>query len=141
MTMRGVNPGRYRHRVSLIQPGEVQDPETGELTPAWPTVYTGVPCEVLTAPGREYREAAARQGETVLVVRLRSLSVLPTYRVVWQGLAYDIKSIELDPTARREMTLLCNGIGDTVGITADNVFLLESGDQLLLESGDNLLLE
>jgi SPP1 family predicted phage head-tail adaptor len=99
---------RLRHRVTVQQ----QVPEVttyGEgVGYFWADVYTAVPAEVLTGPGREFNAADAKQAETTARITLRWFPGLdPSMRIVWEGKHYDILSIELDVTARREYRLRC----------------------------------
>lgn len=141
--MRGVNPGRYRHRIVVQEPAATQDPTTGEMIPAWATVLPSVPCEITHEPGREFEEANARQAEQVIQVALRAIpNFSPTWRIGWQGFAYDVRSIQLDATGVREMILTCRNLGEIIA-TGDitDGFELEGGGLLLLESGDFVLQE
>ncbi len=112
---------RYRHRIELQEKVEEQDSETGALSHTWATAYLDsdtpldqVPAEVLTGPGREFNAADAKQAETSARINLRWFpGLLATWRVVWEGKAYDILSIETDATARREYRLRCKeGVTD-----------------------------
>ncbi|HSH43854.1 MAG TPA: phage head closure protein [Arenicellales bacterium] len=105
---------RLRHRVTVQKPERTQDPVTGEVTITWVDVYASVPAEVLTGPGREFRESAALQGERVARINLRWFPNLEyDWRIVWEGEPYDIQSIEADVTARREYRLRCTaGVND-----------------------------
>jgi head-tail adaptor len=144
MTMRGVNPGRYRHRIVVQEPAATQDPVTGEVIPTWATLFASVPCEITSEPGREFEEAKSRQAESVIQVALRAIpNFLPTWRITWRGFVYDVRSIQLDATGVREMLLTCRGLGEQVtGDLIDNGFALEEGGGLmLLEPGDFLLQE
>lgn len=107
----------YRHRVSLQEPVKVQDATTGEILTFWQTVENcgAIPCEILTGPGREYKNSGTIQAEGTLRVNFRWFSgLLPTWRLVWNGKAYNIGSIELDTSARREYRLTCTGLGETI---------------------------
>jgi len=116
-----VEAQRYRHRVSFEERVEEEDSETGALSYVWATVYLdsdtpleNIPAEVLTGPGREFNAADAKQAETSARVNLRWFpGLLPTWRMLWDGKAYDILSIETDATARREYRLRCKeGVTD-----------------------------
>lgn len=78
------------------------------------TLLVDVPAEVLTGPGREFRAAAATQGETTARINLRWFPGLElTWRVLWQGATYNISSAETDATDRKEWRLRCeNGVTD-----------------------------
>ncbi len=99
----------------------MQDPVSGAPLIEWVTVVLGetlsldkVPAEVLTGPGREFIESAAKQAETSARIRLRWFSGLKqSWRILWDGNIYNIVSIETDITARREYYLRCEaGVND-----------------------------
>ena len=101
---------KYRHRVEIQEPVDVQDSETGAMTRTWATVYLdsdtpldSVPAEVLTGPGREMAAAGTKLAETMARVHMRWFPGLrPDMRIIWEGQPMDIISIETDATARRE---------------------------------------
>lgn len=112
---------RYRHRVTFQEQVEEQDSETGDITRTWATAaldsdtdLADVPAEVLTGPGREFNAADAKQAETTARINLRWFpGLLPSWRIQWDGKTYDILSIEVDRTARREYRLRCKeGVTD-----------------------------
>lgn len=110
---------RYRHRIAFQQPVQEQDSETGEVTTTWTTVagMASVPAEVLTGPGREFRESGTVQAETTARINCRWFSVdriaLYRWRILWDGRVYNIGSAETDATARREWRLRCtDGVND-----------------------------
>lgn len=114
---------RLRHRVELQSRSESRDSETGGVIVSWITATVGgvqlsaVPAEVLTGPGREFRESATKMAETTARITLRWFSVdrleLCRWRVLWEGRVYDIVSAETDATARREWRLRCiDGLTD-----------------------------
>ena len=97
---------RLRHRVSIQQVAEEQDPETGATGNIWIDLYTDVPAEVLTGVGREFVQSAATQAEYNARINLRWFPGLhPKMRIVWDGMTYNIVSIETDATARQEYRL------------------------------------
>lgn len=113
---------KYRHRISFeMQDDDSQDSNTGAVELEWvPAIsddgvtLTDVPALVLTGPGREFRAADAKQAETSARIETRWFPGLaPTWRVLWDGKVYDITSIEVDVTARREYRLACkDGVND-----------------------------
>ncbi|GAB3099704.1 head-tail adaptor protein [Aestuariicella hydrocarbonica] len=115
---------RLRHVVTLQKPVESQDPTTGAVTIAWETAtddsgtqLVDVPAEVLTGPGREFRESGTTQSETTARINLRWFPVdrleLYQWRILWDGRVYNIGSAETDRTARREWRLKCtDGLND-----------------------------
>lgn len=111
----------YRHRVAIQAKVETQDSETGDVSHTWENLWldsetelAAVPAQVLTGPGREFNAADAKQAETTARVNFRWFPGLDeTMRIVWEGKLYDILSIELDETARREYRLRCrDGVTD-----------------------------
>ena len=106
--------GRYRHRVTIQKPERAQDPVTGEITLTWTNVHTSVPAEVLTGAGREFRQSGAVQAETAARINMRWFADLDqSWRVLHDGKAYDIGSVETDATGRREYRLRCTaGVND-----------------------------
>jgi len=99
---------RLRHRV-LIQAKEIVTGPGGEpLGHEWVDFIADVPAEVLTGPGREFHAADAKQAETSARMTLRWFpGLLPTMRIAWEGLLYNITSIETDRTGRMEYRLRC----------------------------------
>lgn len=111
----------YRHRVAIQEQVETQDSETGDIEFTWQNVeldsdteLDAVPAEVLTGPGREFQSADAKQGEIAARVNLPWFPGLTQkMRLVWEGQNFDIVSIELDSTARREYRLkVAAGVND-----------------------------
>ena len=111
-----MQPGRLRHRITFQEPVREQDPVSGASVNTWATIagYDQVPAEVLTGPGREFRAAGAIQAETTARINLRWFpGLLPTWRILWDGRIYNIRSIEVDATGRREYRLRCeDGVND-----------------------------
>lgn len=112
---------RLRHRITFQAQEHQQDSETGDDVVVWVdvvlddgTVLAGVPAEVLTGPGREFPAAATTQGEGVARINLRWFPGLQlTWRVLWQGITFNISSAETDVTARKEWRLRCeSGVTD-----------------------------
>ena len=112
---------RLRHRIAFEELFESQDPNTGATVNVWQTVYLdfltpldSVPAEVLTGPGREFRESGTTQSETTARINLRWFPGLsPKWRILWDGKIYNIASIETDATGRREYWLRCtDGVSD-----------------------------
>jgi len=108
---------RLRQRITLQQQDQEQDSETGGVTHTWVDVYTSVPAEVLTGPGREFRESAATQSETTARITIRWFDVdriaMYAWRVLWDGRVYNVHSVDTDLTGRREWRLRCvDGVND-----------------------------
>ena len=107
---------RLRHRVTIERRVDSVDTETGATVFAWQPVAEDVPAEVLTGPGRELRAAGGRQAEADARITLRMAEpLMPTDRVIWRDVAYDIVSIEEDRTGTREYRLIVKaGLRDGV---------------------------
>lgn len=104
---------RYRHRIEVQQRVETRG-ATGEVQLGWanafPAVAGGIPAEVLTGPGREFRAANSEIGEIAARINFRYLGeVTQEMRVLWRGVAYNIGSVEVDATGVRETRLICTG--------------------------------
>ena len=97
---------RLRHRITIQQVVEEQDPESGSIGEIWVNVYANVPAEVLTGLGREFVQSAATQAEYNARMNIRWFPGLNTkMRIIWEGSTYNIVSIETDVTARQEYRL------------------------------------
>lgn len=98
---------RLRHRITIEAATSVQDPVSGETTPAWATFAAAEPAEVVPLSGREFIAAGATQAgvDTRVTIRWRP-GVLPTMRFLFDGETYNIKAVLPDPTARRHLTLM-----------------------------------
>lgn len=115
---------RLSHIVTIQEPVEDQDSNTGEIITSWVTAVDdsgtdliNVPAEVLTGPGREFRESGTTQAETTARINLRWFPVdrikLYQWRILWDGRVYNIGGAETDRTARREWRLKCtDGVND-----------------------------
>jgi head-tail adaptor len=101
---------RLRHRIHIQEPVDTQDPVTGDVTRTWATFaldsdtpLDSVPAEVLTGPGREIHAAGTKLAETTARINMRWFPGLrEDMRILWLDSVYDIVSIEMDATARRE---------------------------------------
>ena len=98
--------GRLRHRVTLSSGSSTID-SFGQSTVTW-TAFATVWADVRDVMGREYFEA--RQQEAIrwtrIVLRHRS-DVTNETRVTFGSQVYDVDSVLLDPTRRRQLTLMC----------------------------------
>lgn len=104
---------RLRHRIDIQQNTEtIID---GDRSYAWTTIHAAVPADFLSGPGREFLAAEAIRAETAGRFVIRYLpGVTAEMRVLWEGLAWNIKAPPIiDATARRDMTLLVGaGVND-----------------------------
>lgn len=107
---------RLRHRVAIEEQVKTQSPKTGGVSVDWQTVTIGgvpmssVPAEVLTGPGREFRQSATTQADYDLRVNMRWFAGLKrSWRIVWDGQPYNIVGFETDATGRRDYFIKCQG--------------------------------
>jgi SPP1 family predicted phage head-tail adaptor len=112
---------RLRHRVTIQEQHITHDPDTNARSVSWAALVvdgvtlSDVPAEVLTGPGREFYQSGAWQGERAARMHLRWFPGLThSMRILWEGVPYDIQSIETDMTARREYRLRCVAVGSDV---------------------------
>lgn len=99
---------RYRHRVTIQRQVQTQDSNTGDIGIDWADVYADVPAEVLSGPGREVAADQTTIAETDARINFAWLpDVDQSMRVIWGGQPFNILSIDLDRTARRELRLRC----------------------------------
>lgn len=105
---------RLRHRITIQQQFQSQDSNTGDVETTWEDFYSDVPAEVLTGPGRESVVDATKTAEVEARINFRWLPDLDeSMRVVWDGIYFDISSIDYDRTARREVRMKCkSGLTD-----------------------------
>lgn len=101
-----LSAGLLRHRVTLQQPINIQDPDTGENTVTWLTV--GHPwAQVVPSSGREFITAQAEQSEVRgrIVIRWNSF-IDATFRVIHESRAHNIIAVLPDPVSGREFQTL-----------------------------------
>ena len=98
--------GKLRHRVLLQQPGQVQDPESGEEVPGWVDVASlWASVEPLSA--REFIAAKAGQSEITarIVIRHRD-GIDATMRILYRGKVYAIHGVLADAKSGLEYLTL-----------------------------------
>ncbi len=107
--------GKLRHRVTIQAPGEVQDPDSGEMIPGWTTVWDKVPASVEPLSVKEFIAASAGQSQmdARIVIRARD-GVNATMRILHRGKIYNIRGVLPDPDSGREyITMPCSeGVND-----------------------------
>lgn len=113
-----MSAGRYRHRIEIqeLRYGK-PDPVTGHSEKGWHPLFSKVPAEVLTGPGREPFAAGTIQAETTARINFRWFSIKDTdlmkCRILWDGNIYDIQSVDRDRTGRVEWRTRCkDGLSD-----------------------------
>lgn len=93
--------GRLDRLISLERPERQRD-EFGGSTVAWVRDYTDLPASKRTQSGREALQAVNQEvAVEVVVFTIRWLPIDTTYRVIYEGKAYDIQS--LNEVGRRNL--------------------------------------
>lgn len=99
-----------RHRITIQSQVETQDPVTGEAVVSWVNFLTDVPAEVLTGPGREFRDSSSGQSEVSARIKTRWFPGLsPLMRILWNGVIYNIRAFSTDSTGRVDYRIICTG--------------------------------
>lgn len=99
-----------RHRVTIQSQVQTQNPVTGGIVITWTDFIANVPAQVLTGPGREFRDSSAGQSEVSARIKMRWFPGLTQQmRILWDGITYNIRSIEVDATGRIDYRVICNG--------------------------------
>jgi SPP1 family predicted phage head-tail adaptor len=97
--------GCLTHKVALERRVETQS-ASGAPIPSWTPVAT-VWAEVEPMTGKEYLRADQIQAGVQSTCRIRWRDdVVPTMRVVFKGVAYNIQAVLADPRFARHLTLL-----------------------------------
>jgi len=109
-----MHPQELTELVDFEFPTETQDDETGESVTTWASDsdMAGVWVQVLTGPGKEPTTAGAKFGELAARVNLRyddAPGLSTNWRMVWNGVNYDIVSAILDAKNRYIWQLDCVG--------------------------------
>lgn len=111
---------RLRHRVTFQAQATVRDSEGVQQT-SWDTAQLDsateledVPAEVLTGPGREAVIAGQTNADTAARITVRWFpGLLPSWRILWDGRVYNIRTFDTDMTGRREWRIRCTeGMND-----------------------------
>lgn len=94
--------GKLRHRITLQGPGEVQDPDSGEMLAGWTDIAT-VYGSVEPLSSREFIAAQAGQSQIVARVTIRYRSGLTSdMRIVHRGTVYNVAGALPDAKSGRE---------------------------------------
>jgi len=84
------NAGRLRHRVNIQKPVQAQDPDTGEVTRTWSTVFADVPASIEPMSVREFIAAQQMVAQCTTMIVFRWLPGLtPTMRIVQGATIYN----------------------------------------------------
>lgn len=100
---------RLRHRITFQEQLNYRDSNGIEQT-SWQNVWLDTeteladwPAEVLTGPGKEYVASGAVQAETAARITCRWFpGIKASWRILWDGLVYNVGTWDTDRTARRE---------------------------------------
>lgn len=98
--------GKLRHRVTIQQQVEIQDPKTGAVSVTWQP-YADRWAEHVSSSVREFIAAAAVQSEVKGRFTVRAdEGIVPSMRVIHRGKAFAILGVMPDPDSGLEyMTL------------------------------------
>ena len=105
-----IEAGKLRHRVDFERRADVQDPTTGEVTPAWATVVSGVPAAIEDVSVREFIAGQALQSQvtTRIVIRYRS-GLDASMRIKHGSRIYNPQGFLADKDSGREyLTIPCS---------------------------------
>ena len=98
--------GKLRHRVTIQQEVETQNPDTGAVSVSWVT-YADRWAEYVPSSVREFIAASSMQSEVKgrFVIRHDPL-IVPTMRVICRGQRHDILGVMTDPDSGLEYQTL-----------------------------------
>lgn len=106
--------GKLRHQVTIQEPVNDQNPDTGAVNKTWRDIAT-VWAEVSPLSAREFIAAQASQGEitTRITIRFRT-GITRKNRILFREGIYNIEGVLPDPKSGREyLTLPCSeGLND-----------------------------
>ncbi len=86
--------GRLRHRVHIQARQDVQDPDTGDVTPTWVTVWPNVPAAIEPLSAREFIAAQAVQSQVVARITMRYREGLDaSMRILHKSTVYNIAGL------------------------------------------------
>lgn len=86
--------GRLRHRVDIQARQDVQDPNTGDVTPTWVTVWPNVPAAIEPLSAREFIAAQAVQSQVVARITMRYRQGLDaSMRILHKSTVYNIAGL------------------------------------------------
>lgn len=101
--------GKLRHRITIEQLTNTQDPATGEIAESWTVFAADVPAQVRPLSGREILAADAAQSGTRVEFVIRygnSVGVTSAMRVSHEGAKHNITEIVPDETLRDHVKLM-----------------------------------
>jgi SPP1 family predicted phage head-tail adaptor len=100
-----MNPGQFRHKITLMKPVTTQD-EIGNTIEEWQPVRA---CwaAIKTVSGREYFAAASVQAERTYRFIIRyTPGINETMKIDYQGRLFDIQSVLNDDEGRKTLTII-----------------------------------
>jgi len=100
-----MNPGQFRHKITLMKLVTTQD-EIGNTIEEWQPVRT---CwaAIKTVNGREYFAAASVQAERTYRFIIRyTPGINETMKIDYQGRLFDIQSVLNDDEGRKTLTII-----------------------------------
>lgn len=97
--------GRLKHRITLQAYEETRDPDTGAVITTWVDVAS-VWASVDGVNGREFLASSAEQSGTTWRIIIRFRDLLPTWRILYNGVYFNIKAI-LPNNDRNQLVLMC----------------------------------
>jgi SPP1 family predicted phage head-tail adaptor len=105
-----MDAGRLRHRVDFERRVDVQDPDTGAVTPTWVSVARGVPAAIEPLSVREFLAGQSLQSEVTarIVVRYRD-GLSAAMRIKHGSRIYNPAGFLADPVSGRDyLTIPCS---------------------------------
>jgi SPP1 family predicted phage head-tail adaptor len=101
-----VNIGKLRHRITIEQVAEAQNPD-GSILETWST-YANAQASIDPVSGREYFAAQTTQADVTHRISLRYLAgITPKMRVKYGSRIFDILSVININERNRELQLMC----------------------------------
>lgn len=100
-----MNIGRFKHLIKLQSYEETRDPDTGGVITKWVDVGQ-VWASIDGIHGREFLAAAAEQASTTWRIVIRYRDVSPAWRIVHNGVYFNIKAI-LPNNDKNQLVLMC----------------------------------
>lgn len=108
--------GKLRHRITIQERQNVQDPVSGEMLPSWAVLHSNIACSVNPLSAKELIAAAAVQSKVTARIMIRHLdNIDATMRILWRGKVYDIYGVLADYHSGLEWITLPVGEGLTDG--------------------------
>jgi SPP1 family predicted phage head-tail adaptor len=101
--------GKLRHRITIQEPVEVQDPTTGEVVVTWQDVFENVPAEITPLSAKEFIGSKTEQSfiDARIVIRFRE-AINAKMRVLHKGQVYNPHGwLPDNQSGRRYLTAPC----------------------------------